>query len=101
MNASNDDLSPPAGIQSSHLEFGGQQWLVLSFPHPEAALPLTLTSAERAVALDVIRGLSNESIAKQRRTSQRTVANQVASVFRKTSVGSRIELARRFARDAR
>ncbi len=95
-NLTSGELSPPPGLHSREIEFGGRKWLILSFPHAEPELPETLTSAERAIALDVLRGLSNESIARQRRTSIRTVANQVASVFRKSHVGSRLELARKF-----
>jgi DNA-binding NarL/FixJ family response regulator len=40
----------------------------------------------------VLEGKSNQEIAKSRRTAVRTVANQVASIFRKLGVGSRSEL---------
>jgi DNA-binding CsgD family transcriptional regulator len=38
--------------------------------------------------------MSNAAIARARQTSVRTVANQVASLFRKTGARSRDELAR-------
>jgi DNA-binding NarL/FixJ family response regulator len=65
--------------------------VVFSFPLGHPALPETLSPAERAVALALLEGLSNSEIAKARRTSVRTVANQLASLFRKLGVGSRAE----------
>lgn len=52
-----------------------------------------LTSAEREVLVLVQRGMSNLQIAKLRARSVRTIANQVASLLRKTGAGSRRELA--------
>ncbi|MBL8957702.1 MAG: response regulator transcription factor [Myxococcaceae bacterium] len=37
-------------------------------------------------------GLSNRQISRKRKSSERTVAKQVASLFRKLEVGSRAEL---------
>jgi DNA-binding NarL/FixJ family response regulator len=45
--------------------------------------------------------MSNAAIARERKTSVRTVANQVASLFRKTGARSRAEIARIVARSAR
>ncbi|HEX3596425.1 MAG TPA: helix-turn-helix transcriptional regulator [Polyangiaceae bacterium] len=56
-----------------------------------------LTIAERDVALLVVDGLTNAEIGIQRHTSPRTVANQVAAVFRKLGVHGRLELIRRLA----
>jgi DNA-binding CsgD family transcriptional regulator len=52
-----------------------------------------LTPAERQVALDAIQGLSNQEIATRRERAERTVANQLASVYVKTGARSRVELA--------
>lgn len=54
-----------------------------------------LTEAEREVALLVVDGCANSEIGAQRRSSPRTVANQISSVFRKLSVHGRCELIRR------
>ena len=56
-----------------------------------------LTSAEREVALLVVDGLTNAEIGVQRHTSPRTIANQVAAVFRKLGVHGRLELIRRLS----
>ena len=58
--------------------------------------PVELTSAEREVLERVVRGESNQAIATARNTSVRTVANQVASLLRKTGAASRFDLIRRF-----
>ena len=54
-----------------------------------------LTANEREVARLAIEGLSNREIASRRGTAERTVANQLASIYRKLEIGSRIELAAR------
>lgn len=53
-----------------------------------------LTDAERTVALFALDGRTNAQIADIRRCSPRTVANQVASAFRKLGVRCRLELIR-------
>lgn len=57
---------------------------------PRAAFPaVDLTEAERAI-LDLLQqGLSNDEIARHRSRSLRTIANQVASLLRKTNSPSR------------
>jgi DNA-binding CsgD family transcriptional regulator len=54
-----------------------------------------LTDAERDVVLLVLVGLSNKEVASRRSCSARTVANQLASAYRKLAVGSRGELVAR------
>ena len=52
-----------------------------------------LTPSERDVARAVLANKSNADIADERGRSARTVANQIASLFRKLGIGSRAELA--------
>jgi DNA-binding NarL/FixJ family response regulator len=52
-----------------------------------------LTPAQRGVLALLVDGLTNAAIAKRRRTSARTVANQVASLLRALGCASRVELA--------
>jgi DNA-binding CsgD family transcriptional regulator len=59
----------------------------------EPRLPAVLSGSERAVAAYVLRGASNAQIAALLTKSPRTVANQIASIFRKLRVRSRGELA--------
>jgi DNA-binding CsgD family transcriptional regulator len=73
---------------------GNGELLVISFsirPDPHAAL----TVAERAVVELVAVGCGNTEIARRRGVSKRTVANQIASVFGKLGVSSRLELVAR------
>ncbi len=52
-----------------------------------------LTETERGIVAQVLRGETNAAIATARGTSPRTVANQIARIFKKLGVGSRAELA--------
>jgi DNA-binding CsgD family transcriptional regulator len=83
----------PMGLQASTIELVGDQYLVLSFPIPTWSLPANLTAAERGVATALLHGLDRAEIARVRGTSPRTIANQIASLFEKLGVQSRIELA--------
>jgi DNA-binding NarL/FixJ family response regulator len=55
-----------------------------------------ITPAELAVLRAIFEGKSNAAIAHERGTSPRTIANQVASIFRKHGVRSRGELVARY-----
>ena len=68
--------------------------LVLSFPlATQREIFTELTAAERAVVDGLLAGLSNDEIARRRGVSRFTVANQVAHVFAKLRVHSRLDLA--------
>jgi DNA-binding NarL/FixJ family response regulator len=71
----------------------GREVVVLSYPVEPPELPAGLSSAEREVVLALLRGASNADIAAARGTAPRTVANQIARIFRKLRVSSRMELA--------
>lgn len=86
-------LVPPAGLRATALHHEGVDYVVVSYPtsaRPELAC---LSPSEREVAALVLRGLSNAAIARARGVAVRTVANQLASMFKKLHVGSRTELA--------
>lgn len=70
-----------------------QRLAVFSVPLATADAVGSLTPAEREVVSGLLAGLANREIAAERRCSVRTVANQVASIFRKTGARSRTELA--------
>ena len=57
-----------------------------------------LTAAEREVVRLVLEGCSNREIAKRRRASVKTIANQLAAVYQKLGISSRFELAARLRR---
>jgi DNA-binding NarL/FixJ family response regulator len=66
--------------------------VVLRVMREQGTAPATLTSSERCVFRAILDGRSNAEIAVSRGRSLRTVANQVASVFRKLAISSRAEL---------
>lgn len=74
---------------------GGERFVVLSAPVVRPAEGCPLTPAERDVAALIVAGRSNAEIARARRVSVRTIANQVAAILRKMNVASRFELAER------
>ena len=84
-------------------EVGGDAYALLVWPDAGAARGLAgrLSLAEREVVQLIAAGLSNAGIAHRRCSSPRTVANQVASIFRKLRVHSRLELYALLARSAR
>ena len=93
--------SPPPGFRSAPLEEEGRNFLVMSYELPEWELPDSLTVAERAVIRAVLNGATQAQIAAARAVATATVSNQIASIFRKLKVGSRMELAARLQRPSR
>jgi DNA-binding NarL/FixJ family response regulator len=84
---------PEGDLRAASFVFQGEEFVVLSYG---VALPprvADLSRAELEVAVAILQGKSNSEIAKERSRSIRTVANQVASIFRKLRVASRFELA--------
>jgi DNA-binding NarL/FixJ family response regulator len=91
--AYNDDfIPPPSGLEAKIAGRGAAERLLLHYPCPPWRLPPTLSASERTVVRNILDGASQRDVARARGTSQRTVANQMASVFRKVGVGSRVEL---------
>jgi DNA-binding CsgD family transcriptional regulator len=70
---------------------GAEEIAIFSFPIHESG-ERALTLAEHDIAQRLLAGHSNARIARERGTSERTVANQVASILRKMRVRSRSEL---------
>ncbi len=84
--------TPPEDLRATRVRIGGAEYVLMSFPR-DASLADELTPAERQVALAVLAGYSNAEIARMRGSAPRTIANQIASIFRKLGVRSRGELA--------
>jgi DNA-binding NarL/FixJ family response regulator len=72
---------------------GDADLAVVSFPVAAPSVLGRLSPAERSVALLACAGLQNRDIARRRGSAERTVANQLASTFRKLGIASRAELA--------
>ena len=58
-----------------------------------------LSGAERDVAMCLLRGLCHKEVAGRRKTSERTVREQARTVYQKSGVGGRSELAAFFLAD--
>lgn len=79
-------------IRTAEFVVGDESFVLLSVPLRTERGAEPLTAAEREVAAMIVDGMSNAEIARARGKSVRTIANQVASAFRKLGVGSRVEL---------
>lgn len=84
-----DDDAP---TRSHRLSWEGASYAVVAYVPEALHLPDRLTRCEAEVVRMVCDGSSNADIASRRGVSVRTVANQLAAVFRKLGVGSRSEL---------
>jgi DNA-binding NarL/FixJ family response regulator len=99
--ASSIDGFRPGGLEATDVRLDGRTLVIVSYAHAApSALPSwdTLTPSERDVLRLVLAGYSNAQIAKARGTSFGTVAKQVSAIYRRVGVGSRRELATRWAR---
>jgi DNA-binding NarL/FixJ family response regulator len=86
-------------VQNAQVKVADEELRVVSWDATTAAGDdSSLTTAELEIARAVARGMSNAEIAAARSTSARTVANQLAAIYRKLKVGSRVELARKLAK---
>ena len=92
--------APGDGVRLPSIRAGGDEFVVVSLPAieiPEAEL----TEAEQAVARAIAQGLTNAQIAERRDCSRSTVANQIASIFDKFGVSSRVEFIAKLAERAK
>ena len=85
--------SATRGADVFEVRIGTETLVVVSAPVADGVALDKLTPAEREVARAVLRGLTNEQVARMRGCSPRTVAVQLASIYRKLEIASRSELA--------
>lgn len=92
----------PSGARArlAELCMGSHRLLVGAYPLCDERSIRELTPAERDIVVHLLRGSTNQDIAKRRNSSPRTIANQVQSIFRKLGVQSRVELATRIQSQA-
>jgi DNA-binding CsgD family transcriptional regulator len=76
----------------SQLEVAGLPFWVNSVRRPDAELSALLSPAEYTVTRLFVEGKTHSEIARLRRTSTRTVANQLAAVFHRLGVSGRLRL---------
>ncbi|MEI9942003.1 MAG: LuxR C-terminal-related transcriptional regulator [Pseudomonadota bacterium] len=74
---------------------GDVAFRVVSVARPDSCLLPQLSGAEVDVVRCLVEGYSHVGMAELRGTSSRTIANQIASVFRRLRVTGRIELVHR------
>lgn len=87
-------LPPPPGLSVESRDVTESSELVLSFPlEAQGEVAVELTGAQREIVEGLLSGLTNVEIARRRGVSHFTVANQVAVIFAKFSVHSRLGLA--------
>jgi DNA-binding CsgD family transcriptional regulator len=93
-------LFAPDGLcaRFAEYELAGEPVAVASSALIDPARVAALTDAEREVALLLLQGATNREIGIRRGRAERTVANQVQSLYRKLGVRSRAELAARVQR---
>jgi DNA-binding CsgD family transcriptional regulator len=80
------------------LEAGERPRFIVSVQRPERSFRAGLNPAERDIVKLRVEGMSYEEMAKTRRTSPRTIANQVGAVYRKLGVSGRLALLARVVR---
>jgi DNA-binding CsgD family transcriptional regulator len=83
------ELRPPVGLAARSIQAGGSDLAILWFPIGSRG---ELTEVEHEIVHALLAGQRNAEIARERGTASRTVANQIASIFRKLGVRSRAEL---------
>jgi DNA-binding CsgD family transcriptional regulator len=90
-------VDAPRELVAWRVDEDGECFALLVWPTsaPSVRGMAKLTAAEAAVAALAIAGRSNAQIARERGTTDRTIANQLASAFRKLRVRSRAELCAR------
>lgn len=85
----------PARAPSTRItpvSFDGVPGLIIDVDGSEPRLPDGLTASEREIVALVLDGRSGQEIAALRGRSYRTIANQLATIYRKFGVNSRTEL---------
>lgn len=75
---------------------GGVQ--VLSIPRPDACAHHKLSRAVLEVTASLLEGKSRSIIARTRKRSERTIANQLSTAFRELNASSRLDVVRVLAR---
>ncbi|MEM7412456.1 MAG: helix-turn-helix transcriptional regulator [Myxococcota bacterium] len=92
----------PGGLRArlEEASLNGETLLVGAHPLLDEAAAEALSPAEREVTSALLAGSTSLDIASRRGTSVRTIANQIASIFEKLGVHSRVELAARLHADA-
>ena len=85
------DAPVMTGLEAETFELDGLELVVFEV-QLKPTYPEVLTAAEREIAHLICRGYTMAEIAESRHVRYRTVANQLASIYRKVGVHSSAEL---------
>ncbi|MCK6535316.1 MAG: LuxR C-terminal-related transcriptional regulator [Polyangiaceae bacterium] len=85
---------PPPGLEAVSVGPPGDHWVLLSWDEARAEAS-ELPRALGDVLEGILHGEPNRVIAARRKTSVRTVDNQVATLLERFGAGSRVELVRK------
>lgn len=91
-------LRARASLVLGELDVGGEPLIALGYRDRTADALASLTRTERQIARAVLDGQSQREIALERGVSERTIASQVASIYRKLGISGRRELTAKLAR---
>jgi DNA-binding CsgD family transcriptional regulator len=78
--------------RESNLDVGESELKVFSIPRPERSLAGRMSTAEHQVLCRIVEGWTYVQVAIERRTSPRTVANQMANAFQRLKISGRGQL---------
>lgn len=92
-----DRVNSQATAAAYRLWGEGVRYLVMISPRADVELAWQLPPAEFEACELFLHGLSYRQIAKRRRTSVRTIANQLSAVFRRLGISGRLQLLARVA----
>lgn len=91
--ANEGDTDGTAAIAAAtEFRLGASTYALLELPVRKLRPPPVLTEAEQDVVSHVLNARSNDEIARARRTSRNTVANQLHAVYVKLGISGRAEL---------
>ena len=88
------DADASSDARRLDIDYAGARYVVISARRPDAPLEHMLSGCEYAVARLRVEGRSHAEIARLRRVSPRTVANQLTATFQKLRVSGRADLLR-------
>lgn len=82
----------PSSLRVAEVELQGERFAVIEVPTTSAIDQSKLSPTERKVVVLLLAGKSSREIAMERAVAERTIINQVSSIYRKLRVSGRAEL---------